>query len=425
MSGRLAPVDGSAVPKKTRSAPVACSNAGRRVARSVNRMTRTPAKLIEVKSAGSTTAGEGWAVFAEQPSLLKLVKRGVLHAAQRTGVFTLVSGSRWRRQRLLIYAFHSLALDQEHCWRRLLYFTPDEFRHRLRLLQRLRVNVLTFDDGIARLQAGTLPPRSVVLTFDDGQADFSEIAWPELERFGYPATVYVTTYYSEKRLPIFPLMVSYVLWKAGARQLPALPDWGISDPIDLADEEARELAALAIVTRCDEEGLTAEEKDDRIRAIAARIDVDYETLRRRRVLDVMTPEEMRAVAARGADVELHTHRHRVPLVWDGFAREVRENRERIEALTGRRAVHFCYPSGVTYPEFLPWLAELGVRTATTCAVGLASRDESPLLLPRLIDTAALSDVEIEGWLTGFSQCLRQRRTQDAPTPMPEGYASAR
>lgn len=36
-----------------------------------------------------------------------------------------------------------------------------------------------------------MPPRSVILTFDDGLADFYDLAAPVLARFGYPATVFV------------------------------------------------------------------------------------------------------------------------------------------------------------------------------------------------------------------------------------------
>jgi peptidoglycan/xylan/chitin deacetylase (PgdA/CDA1 family) len=43
--------------------------------------------------------------------------------------------------------------------------------------------------------AGTLPPRPVVLTFDDGFADFASAALPRLERHGFASTLYVTTGY--------------------------------------------------------------------------------------------------------------------------------------------------------------------------------------------------------------------------------------
>jgi peptidoglycan/xylan/chitin deacetylase (PgdA/CDA1 family) len=356
---------------------------------------------------------------------LRVARRAVLRMAKWTGVFAAAGASQWRRDQLLILAFHSLALDEEHRWRRLLYFTLPEFRERLRLLQRTRAAVLPLDEAITRLEAGTLPPRSVALTFDDGQADFLHMAWPELVRCGYPATVYATTYYSDKRVPIFPLMCSYVLWKARHRRLSRMPQCGVDQAVDLADETAREAAAQAIVARAVADGLTAEARDERLATIADLLGVDYAQLTARRVLQVMTPEEIADVAARGADVQLHTHRHRMPRDRDSFVREVEENRVRIESRTGRRAVHFCYPSGVHFPDCVSWLHQLNIRTATTCDVALARRGTPLMTLPRLIDTAEIRAIEIEGWVTGVSQWLPRRRTRDVPLPTRASFAVAR
>jgi len=351
------------------------------------------------------------------PTPLKTLKRFALQAARGAGVFHLVAESSWRRQRLLILAFHSVSLDEEHGWRRLLYFTPEEFERRLRLIRRWRLNVLSLDEAIERLDRGTLPPRSAVLTFDDGQVDFHQVVWPALQRAGYPATVYVTTYYSTKGVPIFPLMSSYVLWKARRiRRLSADPSIGLP-ATDLGDHAAREQAAQAFIGHARRDALDVAASDARLAALAGRLDVDYEALKRRRVLQIMTPEELRDVSTKGADVQLHTHRHRTPVNRLDFLREIYENRATIEAATGRPAVHFCYPSGVCHPEFFSWLAAAGVRSATTCFGSLAQRSDLPLLLPRLVDTAALNDIEIAGWLSGFSQCLLQRRTRDALLPM--------
>lgn len=53
---------------------------------------------------------------------------------------------------------------------------------------------LTVTDLVTHLRSGaSLPPRPVVVTFDDGFADFADAAWPELESRGLPATLYVTS----------------------------------------------------------------------------------------------------------------------------------------------------------------------------------------------------------------------------------------
>ncbi len=341
--------------------------------------------------------------------MLKELKQAFLQTSGRLRLLESVAGSQWRRRRLLILCYHSVAVDQEHLWRRSLFFTRAEFEARLDVLTRARANVLPLAEALERLDRGTLPPRAAVLTFDDGTADFSEIVWPLLRARGYPATVYVTTYYAQKRLPVFPLMCDYLLWKGRDRRLEAVPDLGVEKASGLATARERAAAARAIVAHADRSGLSAEERDRRAAALASRLGIDYRALLNRRVLQLMTPEETRAVAADGADVQLHTHRHASPRDRGAFERELRENRERIEAMTGRAASHFCYPSGVLFPEYLPWLEAEGVRSATTCRPGLVTRKTHPLLLPRIVDTAALSAVELEGWVSGISSFLPRRR----------------
>lgn len=67
----------------------------------------------------------------------------------------------------------------------------DVFREQMTRLARART-VLTLDDAVAQLAAGSTPD-GVVLTFDDGTPDFYECAVPVLEEWGLPATLYAAT----------------------------------------------------------------------------------------------------------------------------------------------------------------------------------------------------------------------------------------
>ena len=71
--------------------------------------------------------------------------------------------------------------------------TPDEFRRHLDLLDGW--HVLSLADGLRRLRDRTLPPRSVVLTFDDGYASVADVAWPLLRERGWPAVLYACSGY--------------------------------------------------------------------------------------------------------------------------------------------------------------------------------------------------------------------------------------
>jgi peptidoglycan/xylan/chitin deacetylase (PgdA/CDA1 family) len=121
---------------------------------------------------------------------------------------------------------------------------------------------------------------------------------------------------------------------------------------------------------------------------------------------LLTEEELAELARRGHDIQLHTHRHRTPRDETLFRKEIRENREVLEACTGRPAIHFCYPSGDVDDMFLPWLRETNVATATTGRAALATRDDDPLLLPRYVDTMAQSDLVFESWLCGIADLVK-------------------
>jgi peptidoglycan/xylan/chitin deacetylase (PgdA/CDA1 family) len=68
------------------------------------------------------------------------------------------------------------------------------FERQMAWLARLRFNVISLQEAVSRLLAdGELPPRAVVLTFDDGTRDLRTLALPVLERHGFPATAFIVT----------------------------------------------------------------------------------------------------------------------------------------------------------------------------------------------------------------------------------------
>ena len=69
---------------------------------------------------------------------------------------------------------------------------PDRFRRQMEHLAR-RYRVLPLEELWRRTQEGSLPPRCVAVTFDDGYADNHEFALPILRELGIPATVFVVT----------------------------------------------------------------------------------------------------------------------------------------------------------------------------------------------------------------------------------------
>ena len=339
------------------------------------------------------------------------LKRVSLHAIKTIGGLQLLLDSAWRRRRLLILCYHGVSLADEHEWNPALYMPPQDFQRRLEILRASRCALLPLGEAIQRLYAGTLPPRSVVMTFDDGYYDFYEQAFPLLRQFDVPGTVYLTTLRCGHRSPIFKLACTYMLWKARG-QVVSVPD-GLQDggaTWDLRAPEGRARALKAVVSESERARLDIEGKDRLAERLGSWIGVDYAEIVRRRMLTIMTPDEVRTLSAAGVDFQLHTHSHNTPSESTRFGNEIALNRGVIEAMTGRRATHFCYPSGAYRPEFLPWLSGADVVSATTCDPWLASVRTHPLLLPRFVDGTGLSAVEFEGWVSGAATLLSKHRS---------------
>jgi peptidoglycan/xylan/chitin deacetylase (PgdA/CDA1 family) len=336
---------------------------------------------------------------------LRDVKRLALQGIERTGGYSAVANSRWRRERLLIICYHGVSYEDEHLWDGSLYVPHAFLDERLRILREMKCSILPLDEAIERLYAGTLPERSVAVTFDDGYDDFAGVAFPILERHRVPVTVYLPTLRCGIDYPIFQVACSYVLWKARGTQTD-VPELGMT--VDLNTPSGRSAALTAM--RKAGGGKRMVEKNALVASVARRLGVDYDAIVQRRMLRIMSPEDVTRLSAAGVDFELHTHTHNAPRDREKFLDEIESNRTRLRQMTGKDARHFCYPGGGYVPEFQSWLTDARVTSATTCDPGLASRATPPLLLPRLIDTWHTSASEFRGWVSGTAELITPRRS---------------
>ncbi|HEY8678348.1 MAG TPA: polysaccharide deacetylase family protein [Candidatus Dormibacteraeota bacterium] len=70
--------------------------------------------------------------------------------------------------------------------------TPAVFHEQMDYLARNHFHVIPLATAVHAIRSNqALPPRSIVLTFDDGYADFFTKAIPEMRRYGFTATDYV------------------------------------------------------------------------------------------------------------------------------------------------------------------------------------------------------------------------------------------
>lgn len=332
------------------------------------------------------------------------IKNLVYSAAKATGLFP------WAQQRardgLCILCYHGFSFHDEHLFRPKLFLTPDLFRQRMEYLKDAGYAVLPLDEAVERLRRGKLREKELVITMDDGFYSVAALAAPILREAGFTATIYVTTYYVQRKNPIFRLAMQYIFWKT------TLSSIDCTDfPIDLTGPQATKgIAGETTVWQLINLGEKLLDENGRMalaRDVARRLAVDFDELAASRRLSLMTEAEVADLAGQGFDIQLHTHRHRLPPDSAEASRELRENRAALARLSGRPLNHLCYPSGQWSPEMWPVLAAEGVATATTCDPG-RNYASTPLLgLKRFLDFQTIPPIVFEAEVSGFSELVRR------------------
>ncbi len=268
-------------------------------------------------------------------------------------------------------------------------------------LKRSCCTVLSLDDALTGVGNGTLPERATVLTFDDGTYDFYKIAWPILKEYGYPATVYLPTYYVDDQHPMLPIMWDYLLWQKRGSKVDARELFGNGAVFDLSDEAGRAAALQQIRSLARTEKMSGDQRHALSARLAQLLQVDFAAVCSSRILHPLTPQEIHELAQDGVSIQMHTHHHSNRSERQDYLDELRLNRERIREMTGVDPNHFCYPHGAYKQEVVDWLRDYGVQSATTCDPGMFKAEQDPLLIPRLLIQSSISDLEFEAWLAGL------------------------
>lgn len=332
----------------------------------------------------------------------------ILFVARALGCFRL---ARWiTRHELRILCYHGAAIAGEDAFRGGLFISPERFRRRLKFLAQAGYPILKLGTAVAQLKAGTAPPCATVITIDDGWVGTAWQMAPALRDHHFPATLYLATYYVDKQTQVFNVAIDYVLWRAVPRRLDlAHVTPALTGSYDIGAPAERELASQ-VLTALAETLADASARQQLLRRVCETLGMDAEALEKSRVMSFMSYNEAQTIRGWGIDLQLHTHRHRLPTENSAdLARELDDNRRALAQATDQPLVHFCYPSGEYVPEQLAWLENCGVTTATTTKTGFNYRDTPPLELRRFLDSEAVSDLEFEAEMTGFLELLRRRR----------------
>jgi hypothetical protein len=121
--------------------------------------------------------------------------------SQSVALLERVDGRRPDLFRVLMY--HRVDEPDAHpaLYPGLISATPAAFDQQMRYLAG-NYRVLSMPEVLDACRTRTaLPPRAVVITFDDAYCDFAEHAWPTLQRYSLPATLLVPTAFPDHTVP--------------------------------------------------------------------------------------------------------------------------------------------------------------------------------------------------------------------------------
>jgi peptidoglycan/xylan/chitin deacetylase (PgdA/CDA1 family) len=220
-----------------------------------------------------------------------------------------------------------------------------------------------------------LPPRSVLVTFDDGYRDFAEHAWPTLKRFGVAATLFVATSFPDDPERCF-------WWDRLHQALRATPR---------RDHLETPLGRLSLATSADRAAAAGRligyaNRAPHATAMSLVDHVCRELHAPAAPGHVLNWDELRGLARQGVTLGAHTRTHplldRVPP--QEAQREAAGSIADLRREIGQVLPVFAYPGGRFNAEIEQSLRDLDIALAFTTRRGInALRTADPLILRRI------------------------------------------
>jgi peptidoglycan/xylan/chitin deacetylase (PgdA/CDA1 family) len=238
-------------------------------------------------------------------------------------------------------------------------------------------HVLRLSDAVRRLRSGTLPPRAVSITFDDGYSNNWRVAQPILAQRALPATVFVAPGFLGGGRMFNDTIIESI------RRAPAelnLSKAGLSTYC-FPDLASRRNAITNIIGSL--KYLEYNERHARAQLIAEIVGAELPT-------DLMMdPSEVLAASRSGLEIGAHTVNHPIlaRLESDAAENEILKSRHQLQEITGGSVTSFAYPNGRPNSDYgaqhVAVVRKAGFELAVSTAWGAASIHSDPFQLPRI------------------------------------------
>ncbi len=361
--------------------------------------------------------------FAEQSRRLKRWAYSLLELA---GFFPLLRYL--NRERLTVLVYHGVTTRKSPAQLDTLHVPAKSFRHQMRWLRR-KFTPVSLEQVRAALEGGpALPPRPVLVTFDDAYRNNLEVAKPILEELGIPMTLFVPTEFIGQSQCYW---LEELEWRVASSPALAVP-WGrelfwLRTPaerrwafrkiskglVQLAPgERQRAWEEIQHQLPCQESVVPQEVGVSLAGATGVPPVKGHGQDGRATANDTWNPqeprltwEELRTLSQAGAEIGSHGASHALlpGLPAAEVRREVGGSKRELEARLGIRVQAFAYPNGSWNAEVRQLVEQEGYTCAFTGQPGTNGRDMDRYLLNRIPINATDNFSEFVSAVSGFSR----------------------
>jgi peptidoglycan/xylan/chitin deacetylase (PgdA/CDA1 family)/CelD/BcsL family acetyltransferase involved in cellulose biosynthesis len=305
-------------------------------------------------------------VHSQLPFVLSPLRNDFRVTIQANGRLPHVDFQRRRAPSVRILYFHRVNDEGDPLFPAI---STAQFEQAMRYIAR-QYRVVSLGEAVRRISQGGPPEPVMALTFDDGYQDNYTKAFPVLQRYGLPATIFLTTGAVDSREPLWFERLALAVKTTTQTSLELEID--LPRRIWLRNEGER-LQANQQIYAC-LRPLPDAERRQQLAGILARLGGSGSAERKDNML---TWDQVRFMKARGIDFGGHTVTHpfvsrlqESEAVW-----EISECKRRIEEELQVPVEHFAYPSG-REQDFAPWnktvIREAGYRSAVSTLWGVNS-----------------------------------------------------
>ena len=216
--------------------------------------------------------------------------------------------------------------------------TPQKFEAALRFLTRYYTPV-RLEDILADVEGRGLPPRAVLVTFDDAYASVAEVAAPLCRKFGVPAVYFVNAAFLNNQRLAPDNLVCYVANMLGMETIKAAAR-------TLQRAEIPQLHSLSEVFTSFFPSITLLEREAFLEALRRLAGINERRLAEKTAL-YLTTKELCTLASFDFEIGNHTysHVHCRSLSQDEFSQEIDRNKAELEAVSSIKVRSFSQPYG--------------------------------------------------------------------------------